>query len=139
MRTIAQRIIAIAVGVAVGFGSTVGLASAEPVEDTPRFSCAVHGNRICGPGAPGKAPAGFYNRQGQMVKAWTNYDDPSRDPLSNAWPAPEALYGSTPLPADQVPAWQPNRRHKWAPGEREAAQQELYDVAKRNGWLKPGV
>lgn len=97
-------------GQAVAPTVIASVAAAAPVyEDDPvtPWACARGGNRICGPGNPNHAPAGFYNRRGQMVKAWTNFDHPWRDDLSGVWPAPDALYGSKPLPEDQVPPWHP--------------------------------
>jgi len=123
IRTIHRAIFAASTVVALTVGAFAGTASADPAEDSPRFSCAVHGNHVCGPGAPGKAPAGFYV-DGKMTVAWTDYVRPWRDPL-NALGADDPnsghvnvptvdAYGrrlsTTPLAPADIPAWQPRRK-----------------------------
>jgi hypothetical protein len=108
------------------------VASAAPVyEDSTKikWKCTRGGNRICGPGAPGHAPAGFYNRQGQMIKAWTNYTKPWKDDLSGLdLVTAEKRYGHlAPLPADQVPAWQ--HPYVWTDAAAAEAKRDL--AAKR--------
>jgi hypothetical protein len=111
--------------VAILTGAFAGTANAAPVqEDSPRWSCARNGNRICGPGNPNHAPAGLYNRDGQMIKAWVDYGHPWRDALSGlSKQEAQARYGHlSPLPADQVPAWVPEI--VWTP--------QLIDEARRD-------
>jgi hypothetical protein len=123
IKIVAQRVTAATLGVATGMILFGGVGHADPAEDSSRWSCAVHGNHICGPGAPGHAPAGFYV-DGKMTVAWTDYDHPWRDPLDalgdvdpkthKIVPPKVDAYGrplpTTPLPADQVPAWHRSRK-----------------------------
>lgn len=47
-------------------------------EDDPGWDCRTRGNHVCGPDSD--HPAGCY-RDGSLVVAWRNYDNPRLDPL----------------------------------------------------------
>lgn len=59
-------------------GGYYGGSSVE--EDSSGWSCAVNGNRVCGPGNPEGAPAGCYVDD-SLVVPWTEYSDPHADRL----------------------------------------------------------
>lgn len=48
----------------------VTTARADVTEDSPSWSCANDGNRICGPNNSNGEPAGCYDDGGVMVAAW---------------------------------------------------------------------
>jgi uncharacterized low-complexity protein len=59
---------------------TIKRKKSKAYEGQRGFSCALHGNRVCGPKNKQGAAAGCY-RDGVLVIPWTRYDVPSADPL----------------------------------------------------------
>lgn len=76
-RHIALTILLTLIGLVLG----AGIASAsEPQEDSAGFNCATMGSHICGPTNTEGLRAGCYD-SGTLVILWSNYTDPTADPL----------------------------------------------------------